>query len=117
VLLPVIVWAPDWLRGIGLLPTDYGDYSSPVLMLLLPLGYLGIIAYAVVDARPAVAVTVLFSVLAVEVVASMLKLGVGSNGVVLYLVVYELALILPVAAAAWLGARRQARLHTPDAVT
>jgi hypothetical protein len=114
VLVPALWWTPDWLQAMGLLPTDF--YST-ALMVFFPLSYLAVMAYAVVDARPTVAVTIPLSVFAVELVISMLKFGFGEAGVRVSLVVYVFAIILPVAAAAWFGARRQARLYAPDTVT
>lgn len=83
-----------------------------LLLLVFVLGYLGIIAYAVVDARPAVAVTVLLSVPVVDLVGSMLTWGVGLS---VSTVTILLVLVLPVGVAGWIGARRQARRPAPDA--
>lgn len=108
VLAPAIVSAPEWLQGTGLLPTGF-TADVPVALWLFGLMYLGAVGYAVVDARPAVALAVLLSAIDVEMVAAWLKYGFNTSWPAL-----ELTLLPPVGVAVWLGARRQARLPGRD---
>ena len=104
VLLPALVWLPDWLEAVGVLPTTFEFYPTPTLLLIL-LGYAGVTAYAAVDARPAIALAFLVSALVAATVVAWLKFGPDVSGAV-----YVLVVTVPVTAAGWLGARRQARI-------
>jgi hypothetical protein len=72
-----------------------------VLILL----YVVVIAYCVVDARPAVAVAVVLSVYPVEALGTWLTFGRFMFDPVVPV------LLVTLCVAAWLGARRQSRLH------
>ncbi|GAA0910621.1 hypothetical protein [Virgisporangium aurantiacum] len=108
VLLPALVWLPDWLEAVGLLPSTFEFYALPTLLLIL-LGYLGVMGYAAVDARPAIALAFLVSAVAAATVVAWLKFGPGVSEAV-----YVLVITVPVASAGWLGARRRARIPAPD---
>jgi hypothetical protein len=117
VLPPLLLLTPGWLQDAGLLPDDFDIAIWPIALMLILLTYVGLVAYAAVDARPAIAVAVLLAVWAVDAVATVLKLGLGGYGFVLRAFAYLLALILPIALAAWLGTRRQARLPRSGTTT
>lgn len=94
----------------SILPLPLGVSLAPLVLALLLAGYVGALAYAAIDARPAVALALFLVWYGLQGIGGWLKIREFPTGAMAMIVL----LLAPVCAAAWLGARRQARIPAPD---